>query len=671
MLALNEKKKFALACVIALGLLLPSYTAFAEEILKLNAVKVTATRSEKDLMDVPMSVSVVTAEEIAKAPAITIADMLKDIPGIYVSDTEATTDRISIRGSNSLNTLILIDGQKVLDSYGTFGTDISIDPSMIERIEVIKGAASVLYGSDSLGGVLNIITKKGGTKPLQGELATSYIGENNGVRTNLGIYGSANKFNYRLSGSNNKFNEFESYHKPEPYTNADSNSFSGFLSYDINENWVVGSGAERFYNNRKSQANYLNPAWISGWFTSEDTRTKGNAFIEGKNINTYLSRIRADIFYQRVLHEENSYNKTGALIYYSNGPTDTVGLSLQTDWTLGDNSFLIVGYEYLYDKMDYKRDDTSGAARYRIGVQDSHALYALMEHNLPVDLTFSYGVRYSYHQAEMERSKNVAANGTPSSWGSPGNDNEGKPVFNVGLVWYATDDLALRTTWSQGYNHPSLLKKYITFGVRNLSNPDLKSETSDNFEIGARYNNNAWDIDVAAFYTVYNDMIWNTIISTNPTVRQNINIGDAKKYGAESVVSYTFNNGFKPYFSAAYLHTRIDDGKTAGETNGGFPALAGRFGLAFDRSYKDNYWAVNADLYVHAQTETEWEIEAWNAPGYATLNLGLGAEWGQYNKFFTQVEILNILDKRYHSQRVDITNYRAGINANVVFGYRF
>ena len=128
-------------------------------------VKVTASRVEQELMDVPMSVSVITNEEIAKSSARTIGELLEDVPGVQIVNSGSQgLKRLSIRGENSFRTLVMIDGQKLSEQKSMDGTAILIDPTTVERIEVIKGPASVLYGSDAIGGAINIITKKGGTK---------------------------------------------------------------------------------------------------------------------------------------------------------------------------------------------------------------------------------------------------------------------------------------------------------------------------------------------------------------------------------------------------------------------------------------------------------------------------------------------------------------------------
>ena len=107
-----------------------------------------------------MSVTVLTSKDVEKSAARTIGELLQDVPGVRIeNDGSQGLKRVSIRGEDAFRTLVLIDGQKISEHKSMSGAALLIDPSRIERVEVIKGPASVLYGSDAIGGVVNIITK--------------------------------------------------------------------------------------------------------------------------------------------------------------------------------------------------------------------------------------------------------------------------------------------------------------------------------------------------------------------------------------------------------------------------------------------------------------------------------------------------------------------------------
>src|SRR5690554_5408703 len=140
---------------------------------QLGEVVVSATGFEQKITDAPASISVVTQEELAKKPYMTLVDAVRELEGVDVGETSDKTGQktISMRGMGSDYTLILIDGKRqnnhgdiYPNSFG--GNQFNHIPPLdaIERIEVIRGPASTLYGADALGGVINIITKKDATE---------------------------------------------------------------------------------------------------------------------------------------------------------------------------------------------------------------------------------------------------------------------------------------------------------------------------------------------------------------------------------------------------------------------------------------------------------------------------------------------------------------------------
>lgn len=143
------------------------------------------------------------------------------------------------------------------------------------------------------------------------------------------------------------------------------------------------------------------------------------------------------------------------------------------------------------------------------------------------------------------------------------------------------------------------------------------------------------------------------------------NVEDAKKWGIEGLVDYTFDNGLRPYVSATFLRRKLDE-----SYNDRIPTLTGRVGVAFYQSYDEGTWALNSDVYVQAQNTTKYDDDALNVPGYGTFNIAFGIEWGEDHKFFAQAEILNVFDKRYLTRSLN-SFYEPGTNANLVFGYRF
>lgn len=156
----------------------------------LDTMTVVGTRTETSVRDNPASVSVVEREQIEKRGADSVAELLRDVPGVSVVDTAvAGMKRIRIRGEQSNRVVILVDGQEMTDQ-SSYGAPFLIDPSNIERIEVVRGPASVLYGAKAIGGVVNVITKKGAAEPVQLELGAGYFSGSKGKQASAAVSGT-------------------------------------------------------------------------------------------------------------------------------------------------------------------------------------------------------------------------------------------------------------------------------------------------------------------------------------------------------------------------------------------------------------------------------------------------------------------------------------------------
>lgn len=158
------KRTFLIVSVVALISGMGSIVPAQEKNVKLNEVVVTATKTEKELKDVTQSVTVVTAAELRNSGATTAAEALQAVTGVAITDqgTPGSLTTLSIRGANYSQVLVLLDGVR-LNSPRDAGVDLSALPVTlddIERIEIVRGPSSALYGADAVGGVVNIITKK-------------------------------------------------------------------------------------------------------------------------------------------------------------------------------------------------------------------------------------------------------------------------------------------------------------------------------------------------------------------------------------------------------------------------------------------------------------------------------------------------------------------------------
>ncbi len=216
-----------LITTVMIAMLMAAAPAAAQETKKVDPVVVTATTVETLAEQLGVALSVIPGEDFKTYQYSTIDDAFRNIPGVTVTQqgSYGKLSTLSIRGANANQVLILVDGVRV--SSPTLGqTDLSdISPDLIERIEVIRGGQSTLYGADAIGGVVNIITKKG-TGPFAATLE-NMGGNYDTLRNRLSIGGTYKIFNYSLSGSHLESNgQFQN-------DNANINAVSGRIGVSL------------------------------------------------------------------------------------------------------------------------------------------------------------------------------------------------------------------------------------------------------------------------------------------------------------------------------------------------------------------------------------------------------------------------------------------------------
>ena len=682
-----------------------SFNSYAQEEnhIKTTAVKVTATKVEKELLEVPSSVSIVTEEDIKKSSARTVGELLQDVPGVQISNSGGQgLKRISLRGEGVNRTLILIDGQQIVENKSMDGTALMIDTALIERIEIIRGPSSVLYGSNAIGGVINIITKKGGKKPIEGSINLSYNGASQGHSESASIFGKTHGVEYRVTASNNMQQQLRTPIGLVPYSAFEQQNYSAYLAYNFNDNYKLGASYDYFTSDISSGSQAVGyekfyvdlPLW---------SRQKAALFFEVKEAVSFMPKLRLDLFYQqshKKMHnhvelDPNVVFMPATMDNYADNYNNQWGLQLQTDWAISDHTYVIAGYDFNYNILDADTsvDSTStilDVMNYNkhvknYGYEQIHALYAQAESYLPLDFTLFYGVRWTYNIANMEKAAGVridkiTGSSTPLSVediGNTGISSTNAPVFAAGIMWSGIENFSIRFNFSQGFRSPNLQERYLLSSMGGgtiYPNPDLKSETSNNFEFGIRYNDYGVGLDAVYFVSLADNYIAQVPVSTGSSATKYKNVSNALTHGAELSLSYTSPIGLKPYTSLTIMQRRYsDNGVYTWKT--GVPLVSGRAGLAYLHTFND-YVDLSIDLFSRFSSETidsldsihsEFTSDLYYAP-WGTANIAISVDFGKDRQYSLSTEVYNLLNTLYKTS-VDI--YEPGLYGAVKFSAAF
>lgn len=638
-----------------------------------TVIVISPLRRKEVLAKIPASVAVVTKKEIERSSADSTAELLRDVPGVQITDAgQPGLKRIRIRGSEARRGAILIDGQEFSDEREV-GTPLLIAPEMIERIEVLRGTGSVLHGSRGIGGVINIITKKGGYHPIQGSLSTSYDSASEGYQTFGSLFGSEEGFSYRASGTFSEHGDRETPDGELPNTSYDNDSYSLYISKELGDSHTVAVSYDDF--NASSDV-FVDPMVATTLpfidFTIDAPvrdRSKIGLFYDGENLSDTVEKIHFDGFFQdsdRVFETHSILSLDfgmGPIIRDTRINTDstleTWGGNGQIDFNLGSSNTLIAGIETKDDSLDqirFRDVSSSGIASPTEIVidnasQTSIELFAENAWAFQQDWEIRGGVRGFFIDSELESTTRPGL--------VPNSTDDEQLVGAIGLKYEGVTDTTFWAGWSQGYVFPTLIN-LATGAFAGPSyvnpNPDLDPETSNTFEIGGRYLGNNFELDTTFFYTMGEDYIDHVLCSAASSTciqpassrdRVYVNIDDVDSFGAEMVVRLPMDS-ITPYANATWIRRQFQTADR--ETyDTGIPAISSRFGVQVERELSGNIlgWL---DFYVRADSESdedEGDGEVLHKAGWASLNVALGAEIGEKEELKVVLDLQNLGDTGY------------------------
>lgn len=430
------------------------FTAQAEEAAELEKMVVTATMTEREIENAPGSIEVITSQEIEEMDAQTAADALEMATDLIIECETGRTKTPSIRGAGGKHTLVLIDGRRLSAGYKNFVDIDQIPVNIIDRIEVVRGPTSALYGSDAIGGVVNIITKKPPRELAMGatmQYGTSRYGEGEEPVGNAYVGSSLERFGFFLAGGyRHKHGWNRDGVVPDDGDDVELGSINGRFSFDLNENHGLLAGFE--YSDMETEGLRFFQK-LDRERTSEDKRH--GYFLEYDGKPSTFSNLML-----RVYHSEHE-NEIGFSPYTKvTGEEDAKHKLNQAETRFTgaffDGHILTAGCEY----REESREDAAG----RDDDLDNLGLYLQDEYQALDPLSIILSLRFDEHSE------------SGSEW-----------TPRASLIYDILDNLRFKASYGKGFNAPSISELFVTSYRKrgkqvNEPNPDLDPERSDSYE---------------------------------------------------------------------------------------------------------------------------------------------------------------------------------------------
>lgn len=568
--------------LLPLLILLLPVTAFAQWqtdtlFRYLDEIEVSATKNVRSLSEVPGRVSVVSQDELRLTPSATVVDVLRNVSGVHTSNTMGfitMRPNVTVRGlsgEEQSRTLVLIDGVP-LNNSDTGGVNWnSISLSSIQQVEVYKGPGSSLYGSNAMGGVINIITRKP-TEPLTVSAGVSY-GTFNTRRSHLDITArAADNLTVQVQGFMNRsdgYNSIPKDNRTEPDHSVpryvDDYGFNTRVSYSFGKIMELSAGYHLFLNERGEGTEIEAPGMYRKF---DKNRFRMDMKGEIRDI-----RYALHAFYQREDYFRVSERLRGADYTRFNveSDRDDRGITLDLFYNAGTSHSITGGLEVRDGSVDggdfYQTSDDVVINR---GSMRFAALYLQDEIQMRNrKLNLLLGLRYDYatfYDGFFEASDNVRfQNSFLRDYNDPNIPSNSWSTISprVSLRYSPVTQLSGYLSYSRGFRASildDLSRTGIFWGRIKIANPDLGPETLDNFEAGLDFRPTwRWSVSPTVFYSLGNDFLYfvGLELQDGTNVWRRENVSSVRLAGLEIDTRYFASDALTFTASYSLYHSEI------------------------------------------------------------------------------------------------------------------
>jgi outer membrane receptor protein involved in Fe transport len=546
-----------------------------EKPVRLDPVVISAGRVEQALQDVPANVTVLTRDDIERSAARTVDDLLRQIPGFSLFRRSSslvanpTTQGVSLRGigpSGVSRTLVLLDGVPLNDPFGGWVYWSKVPLESIERIEVVRGGGSALYGNYALGGVINIITQKPQATGIQGKIDGGTRDtidanlETNVVKGPLGLLLRGNVF------STGGYPIIQENQRGAVDIDADSRhqTFIGRLEYAPSPAASLHLGGSYFNEDRNNGTRLQENSTRAGYIaaggklqTGDSSHWQATIYSQLQTFNSTFSRVASDRHSEALtLDQEVPSTGVGGSLQWTKPlfPMHLVTAGIDARWIDGESDENILNFA---GTAVTTRREAGGKQRF-VGIFAQDIFTPLPQLQITGALRFDYWQNGDAFRTDRA----IATRGITEMAFPDKTDTAISPKFAI--LYRATDTLSLRAAAYQAFRAPTLNELYRQFRVQNvvtLANSDLGPERLTGGEIGLDYSlGDQWGAKLTGFWHEVKDPISNVTLSTpfpadcppGTVCRQRQNLGRTRSRGIEAELEYRPASAWE--LSISYLY---------------------------------------------------------------------------------------------------------------------
>lgn len=661
-----EMNPFSFKFTALASLLISSGSALAENVID-DHIVVSGSRFEQKLEDVTGSVTVITEQDIERQLAVDLQTMFKYDPSISSTGSGAGAQTLTVRGVGGNRVVFIKDGRRTNDGYAGGGGYLVgrnyFDVAGVKQVEVAKGAASSLYGSDALGGIVVITTKDPSDYLVDQQslvkVALGYQGQSNQVAADITAAKDLGDVAISAVYSHRDSEEVQNYVEDLPGYDARSDALLLKVEQKLDEKRTLKYTLD-YFNQTTEQV--ITPSIQET--EDEDTNISFALDYDSDMATAIFDKWYGQLSYSRYEQQSDQISAARNYIDYNDYgfEQDILGLkAVFSKEVKGENT----EHEFVYgvdiDLYDTTRPrlktrvlndgtvDFTNEKQKAFPGADTSLVGVYMQDSIKfneTDWSLVAGIRYDYYALEAKKDALYAdaeLNDITESAFSP----------KLGVIYQVDDNLSWYGQYVRGFKIPPHDQAYQSHGVEPfyqiLPNADLDPESSDSFEIGLRYASSDISVNLSTFYAAYDDFIETTIAGVEPTYIPNVNktfyqyqnISETQISGVEAGIAMYVTDDILLEANVAYVD---GENKDSDQPLTSISPLNGS--ILVSTEFGNVNWTAAWRL-AKAQSDVVLDTngnKTTQGNGYGVVDLYANYQWKAWQM---NVGLLNLLDKEY------------------------